>query len=58
MLQTEVRLFTHSQQFGVIKQANNLLISELIPKMEKNIFRIKELVQVVRIRKYFSSFRI
>lgn len=28
----------------------------MIPKMEKNIFRIKELVQVVRIRKYFSDF--
>lgn len=56
MLHSEVRLFTHSQRFGALKQANDQLISELIPKMEKNIFRIKELVQVVRIRKYFSSF--
>jgi hypothetical protein len=57
LLGKEVLMLTHSQQFGILQATNQQLLSELIPKMEKNIFRIKDLVQVVRIRRYFGDFR-
>jgi hypothetical protein len=56
LIQQEVSLFSFSKQYSIMRAANDQLMAELIPKMEKNIFRIKELVQVVRIRKYFWTF--
>ena len=46
----------HSKQYHIMRVTNTQLLGELIPKMEKNMFRIKELVQIVKIRKYFSDF--
>lgn len=54
LLKKQVFLFANCKQYGIIQSANQQLLQELIPRMEKNIFRIKDLVQVVRIRKSFS----
>lgn len=31
-------------------------MGELLPKLEKNVFKIKELVPLVKIRKYYYTF--
>lgn len=31
-------------------------MGELLPKMEKNVFKVKELVPLVKIRKYYFTF--
>lgn len=40
----------------LVKSINYQLMGELLPKMGKNVFKVKELVPLVKIRKYYYTF--
>jgi hypothetical protein len=56
LLSRELTLFTRCNRLDLPKSINTQLLSELLPKIEKTIFKVKDLVALVRIRKAYSGF--
>lgn len=57
LVSRELALFAHCNRPDLSKSINNQLLAELLPKIEKTIFKVKDLVALVRIRKAYSGFK-
>jgi hypothetical protein len=56
LLSKEIALFRSCGRFDLVRTITVQLMADLLPKIEKSIFKVKELVAIVRIRKSYSDF--
>lgn len=56
LLSKELTLFSKCGRYDLVRTINSQLMTDLLPKIEKSIFKVKELVSIVRIRKSYSDF--
>lgn len=56
LLSKELVLFARCNRVDLARSINAQLMADLLPRMEKTIFKVRDLVPIVRIRKAYSEF--